>query len=232
MSRARRPQRHRRHRGQRPECQRRTGEAGKFESAAAARRPALSPAGEIFPVDRLAAAPAGSRALRDMPGMGLRKRRQATGWRISEASEPGCTGGAGGYWPRLQRPSSAVTCPARPASRRAEGLRMSGSGLANERRACEALRAHRATRRNHVRWSGLTEPLRCGQCTGPAGVGFANCSTASVIRRQVAAPSRSPSVSRLLARASLSLGALSPKRLSISNAARQMSISGITGRKP
>src|SRR5271170_3543836 len=36
-----------------------------------------------------------------------------------------------------------------------------------------------------------------GQCTGPDGVGFASCSTASVIRRQVAAPSRSPSVSRL-----------------------------------
>ena len=42
------------------------------------------PAGEIFPADRLAAAPAGSRALRDMPGTGLRKRRQGTGWRISE----------------------------------------------------------------------------------------------------------------------------------------------------
>src|SRR5580658_960968 len=43
-------------------AQRRTGEAGKFESAAAARRPALLPAGEIFPADRLAPAPAGSRA--------------------------------------------------------------------------------------------------------------------------------------------------------------------------
>ena len=50
------------------------------------------------------------------------------------------------------------------------------------------------------------------QCTGPVGVVFASCSTASVIRRQVAAPSRSPSVSRLPARAALSLGALSPKR--------------------
>jgi hypothetical protein len=50
------------------------------------------PAGEIFAADRLAAATAGSRALRDMPGMGLRKRRQATGWRISEASEPGSKG--------------------------------------------------------------------------------------------------------------------------------------------
>jgi hypothetical protein len=28
-----------------------------------------------------------------------------------------------------------------------------------------------------------------GQCTGPVGVVFANCSTASVIRRHVAAPS-------------------------------------------
>ena len=37
------------------------------------------PAGEILPVDRLAAAPAGSRALRDMPGTGLRKRRQGPG---------------------------------------------------------------------------------------------------------------------------------------------------------
>src|SRR5487761_1813642 len=79
---------------ERPECQRRTGEAGKFDSAAAARRPALLPAGEILPTDRLAAAPAGSRALRDMPKTGLRKRRQGTGWGIAEASEPGCTGGA------------------------------------------------------------------------------------------------------------------------------------------
>ncbi len=102
MSRARRPQRRRRHRGQRPERQRRTGEAGKFDSAAAARRPALVPAGEIFPADRLAAAPAGSRALRDMPGTGLRKPRQGIGRRISEASEPASTGGAAGCWPRLK----------------------------------------------------------------------------------------------------------------------------------
>ena len=69
-----------------------------------------------------------------------------------------------------------------------------------------------------------------GQCTGPVGVVFASCSTASVIRRQVAAPSRSPSVSRQSARVALSLGALSPKRLSIRSATRQMSISGVTGR--
>jgi hypothetical protein len=68
------------------------------------------------------------------------------------------------------------------------------------------------------------------QCTGPVGVVFTSCSTALVIRRQVAAPSRSPSVSRLSARVALSLGALSPKRLSITSAARQISISGITGR--
>jgi hypothetical protein len=42
-------------------AQRRTREARKFGSAAAARRPALLPAGEILPTDRLAAAPAGSR---------------------------------------------------------------------------------------------------------------------------------------------------------------------------
>ena len=78
-----------------------------------------------------------------------------------------------------------------------------------------------------VNWPSLL----ADQCTGPVGVVFANCSTASVIRRQVATPSRSPSVSRLPARVALSLGALSPKRLSITSAARQMSISGITGRK-
>ncbi|MFZ0976486.1 MAG: hypothetical protein WAN22_29970, partial [Solirubrobacteraceae bacterium] len=33
-----------------------------------------------------------------------------------------------------------------------------------------------------------------GQCTAPVGVVLASCSTASVIRRQAAAPSRSPSV--------------------------------------
>ncbi len=60
------------------------------------------PEGETFSPDRLGAVPAGSRALRDMPGTGLRKQRQGTGWRISEAPEPGCTGGAGGCWPRLK----------------------------------------------------------------------------------------------------------------------------------
>jgi hypothetical protein len=44
----------------------------------------------IFPVDRLAAA--GSSALRDMPGPGLRKPRRGTRRRISEASEPGSEG--------------------------------------------------------------------------------------------------------------------------------------------
>ena len=61
------------------ELQWRTGEAGKFDSAAAARRRALLPAGEILPADRLAAARTASRALRDMPGTGLRKRRQGPG---------------------------------------------------------------------------------------------------------------------------------------------------------
>ena len=228
MSRARRPQRRRRHRGQRPERQRRTGEAGKFGSAAAARRPALLPAGEIFPADRLAAAPAGSRALRDMPGTGLRKRRQGTGWRIREASEPGSTGGAGGCWPRLK---DQARLPRVPRDRHQGERHDRDPGP--QMKAAHAKLCDRIGRRESRDEVERVDRAFCagGQCTGPVGVGFASCSTASVIRRQVAAPSRSPSVSRLSARVALSLGALSPKRLSISSAARQMSISGITGRK-
>jgi hypothetical protein len=72
-------------------------------------------------------------------------------------------------------------------------------------------------------------PLPCGQFTGPDGVVSASCRTALVILRHVAAPSSSPSVVSSSARAALCSSALSPKRLSIRLAARQMSISGITG---
>jgi len=59
------------------------------------------------------------------------------------------------------------------------------------------------------------------------GILFASSVTADMVRRQVAAPASSPASASSSERAALSSSALSPKRLSMSCAARQMSISGI-----
>jgi hypothetical protein len=64
------------------EAQRRTSEAEEFGAAlapAAARRP-VCPAGEILPPQRLAAAPAGSSAYRDMQGLGPGTPKEPTAW--------------------------------------------------------------------------------------------------------------------------------------------------------
>ena len=71
-----------------------------------------------------------------------------------------------------------------------------------------------------------------GQCRGPGGMLFAGWVTASVIRHHVVAPLPSPAAASSSARVLLSLSAFSPQRLSIRLAARQISISGITRRKP
>ena len=58
---------------------------------------------------------------------------------------------------------------------------------------------------------------------------FASCPIASFIRRHAATPSSSPTVASSFARLTPSSRAISPYHLSIRQAARQMSISVITG---
>jgi hypothetical protein len=61
---------------------------GKIWSEAAARRPALSPAGEIFSPDRLGAVPAGSSAQRDMQGRFCGNPIEVTAWLIRRSTCP------------------------------------------------------------------------------------------------------------------------------------------------
>jgi len=157
MSRARRPQRRRRHRGQRPE---RSGGPGRRQNLGAQR-------------------PRGGR-LCCRPGKffrrtGWRRRRRALGlketcqgWSCGDSDKgpggasqrhlnPGSTGGARGCWPGL---TTKLGCHVfRATGIKASGpMRMSRPVSANKSRACEALRPHRAARSHATRWSGLTGP--------------------------------------------------------------------------
>ena len=167
MSRARRPQRRRRHRGQRPE---RSGGPGRRENLRAQR-------------------PRGGR-LCCRPGKfyrrtGWRRRRRALALRET-CQGRACGNGDKGPGGISQRHLTRLygwrwrnvglglktTRSARPASRRAAPMRMSGPVSANKGRACEALRPHRVPRSHATRWSGLTGPSALAvSAPGRSGLG-------------------------------------------------------------